>query len=241
MDPGRRRLTPVVSSRQRRWLVRCATTHRRGGCERVPNRPISTCPQPKLDDLSFGPTQVCWRDRKAIWAFTTAEPGMPTANRPSGATERQSGRSPRPSRACRRRTGRGGVGTPMCTHLPRRDHRKTAPTTPPPAAASWPAPGHLPARVAGTQAYPATSWRLGQYRTCRPTSTMRSKPPRTTRHPVPARTRHPHRGGTATDDTPALAAAEHIDLSARWPLTPTCSPAASPTFCNPNPGRAPRA
>ncbi len=82
MDPGRRRLTPVVSSRQRRWLVRCATTHRRGGCERVPNRPISTCPQPKLDDLSFGPTQVCWRDRKAIWAFTTAEPGMPTANRP---------------------------------------------------------------------------------------------------------------------------------------------------------------
>jgi len=152
-----------------------------------------------------------------------------------GATERQSGRSPRPSRACRRRTGRGGVGTPMCTHLPRRDHRKTAPTTPPPAAASWPAPGHLPARVAGTQAYPATSWRLGQYRTCRPTSTMRSKPPRTTRHPVPARTRHPHRGGTATDDTPALAAAEHIDLSARWPLTPTCSPAASPAFCTPQP------
>src|SRR6266571_1556740 len=82
MDPGRRRLTPVVSSGQRRWLVRCATTHRRGGCERVPNRPIGTCPQPKLDDLSFGPTQVCWRDRKAIWAFTTAEPGMPTANRP---------------------------------------------------------------------------------------------------------------------------------------------------------------
>src|SRR6266568_1820176 len=117
MDPGRRRLTPVVSSRQRRWLVRCATTHRRGGCERVPNRPISTCPQPKLDDLSFGPTQVYWRDRKAIWAFTTAEPGMPTANRPM------------------RR------GYPMCTHLPRRDHRKTAPTTPPPAAR----PGRPPA------------------------------------------------------------------------------------------------
>src|SRR6266704_407102 len=133
MDPGRRRLTPVVSSRQRRWLVRCATTHRRGGCERVPNRPISTCPQPKLDDLSFGPTQVCWRDRKAIWAFTTAEPGMPTANRPRrrGYPNVHSSAAPRSPKDR--------------THDPATGCRVLAGPRPPACPSSWNAglPGHL--------------------------------------------------------------------------------------------------
>ena len=86
-------------------------------------------------------------------------------------------------------------------------------------------------------AYLATAWRLGRYYRTYP-AYVQDEVEAALDDPGSQFQRGPAAAarGTATDDTPAFVVTTATTCPRAGPATPTCSPAASATCCNPPPG-----